>query len=199
MYFEVKERKFRMKSIPFTEIRPFIYSEITLKDEKSLDPNHPKIEEKIQDFLSLKVHNMIAEARKLLVNYPLTGVSRKFRLFEPSKVLIRLKVDHDDFPAINHQRFGGQFINEVSNPSELILLSKKRKDYFKPGDTNNNSIQGELRQLIAEGDEEEIYKIKIEDLVNETLASNRNSLSILAETDMAKVIYFLISALYIIY
>lgn len=61
---EIKLKKFRLKSIPFTQIRPFIYKDICLQDEQGLDANDPKVEEKIKEILRQKVHSMIQEARE---------------------------------------------------------------------------------------------------------------------------------------
>ena len=46
----------------------------------------------------------------------------------------------------------------------------------------------EMLKIIQEGEEEAIFKINIEDLVNETLENNNKSLSVLVETEMAQAL-----------
>lgn len=196
-FFEVKQRKFRMKPIRYQQVRVFHYDEMVLRNVPGLDPNHPKIEDKIKEALGRKIRDMIREARSEI---PLATEADgsfefgpKFKIADPEKVLIRLKVDYEGFQAINHQRFGSQFVADVANPTEILLLSKKRKEMLRvagqPGNGGgDHTAQGELRMLIAEGAEEEIHKIKIEDLVNETLANGKSQLSILSEAEMAKAL-----------
>ncbi len=184
-YFEVKERKFRMKPIKYSAIRPFVYDEIVLKDFPDLNANDPKIEDKIREKLSTKVNSMIREARSE-IDQTHQNENQHFTVLNPEKVLIRLRVEYDGFPSINHQRFGSQFVNAVANPSEILLLAKKRKEVVK-AEGGDQAIRGDYKQIFAEGVEEEINKIMIEDLVNNVLASGKNSLSVLLENEMAKV------------
>lgn len=196
-YFEVKERKFRMKPVKFQQVRQFIYDEVCLKNYKELDPSNNRIEELIKEVLRKKVNEMIKEGRNYLLEQEQQKnnehdtyddmIQTRFTLTDPKKVLIRLKVDHEGFNAINHQRFGAQFIGEVANPAEVLLLTRKRQEVVRKT-IDNISAQGELRQLLAEGAEEEIHRIRIEDLVNETLANSKYSLSILTENDMAQAL-----------
>jgi len=221
--FEVKERKFRMKSIPFKQIRPFVYQEINLMDHRNLDANNPRIEEMIKDLLTTKVKEMIVEARGLIASEdtstttananenvnamettdaisPTTASNSvaKYKIMDAKKVLIRLKVDFEGFPGINHQRFGAQFVGEVANPSEVLLIARKKRDNLRVTNDPNltNAIQGELRHLLDSngggaggggGDDDAINKIKIEDLVNSTLQHSKNSLALLLENDMSEV------------
>ncbi len=208
--FEVKDRKFRIKPLPFKQIRPFVYQELSLFDNRALDVNSPKIEEQIKDYLTTKIKEMIVEARSLIatddgasavnanaMEVDASSSPNKFKIMDAQKVLIRLKVDFDGFPGINHQRFGAQFVGEVANPSDILLISRKRRENLRVTNDPNltNAIQGELRHLLEEssnggGDDDAINKIKIEDLVNSTLQHSKNSLSVLLENDMAQVRHY---------
>jgi double-strand break repair protein MRE11 len=42
-------------------------------------------------------------------------------------VLVRLKVDHTGFPALNNQRFGARFVGQVANPTDILLFHKRKK------------------------------------------------------------------------
>jgi hypothetical protein len=193
-FFEIKDRKFRLKPIKYYQMRQFLYDEISLKDFPELQNSGSKVEEIMKKVIYNKIMSMVREARSNLTEtenpeddsqLPLV----KCKILEPSKVLIRLKVDYEGFTAINHQRFGSQFVGEVANAGDILLMTKKRKDPgIKGAKELTTTVQGELRQLLAEGEEDEINRIRIEDLVNETLANSKHSLSILSEGEMAQVI-----------
>ncbi len=185
-YFEIKDRKFRMKPVRYKSIRSFVYDEVNLRDYSDLNPNDPKIEDKIRDKLTIKVNNMIREAR-VQDESEQNDELKHFKILNPEKVLVRLRVEYDGFPAINHQRFGSQFVNSVANPSELLLLAKKRKEQTK-FEVDPSKV-GDFKQIFADGVEEEINKIMIEDLVNNVLSAGKSTLSVLQENEMAKVRY----------
>ena len=203
-FFEIKEKKFRMRAIKYKQVRQFIYRELSLRDFPHLDPNHSKIEDQIKDVLITRINEMILEGRAAITagNTEAGGAAGsanedaqlpvvKYTLRDPHKVIIRLRVDHEGFPALNQQRFGAHFVGEVANPADVLLFAKKRKETSNratEGAMSNRTHAGEdLKKILAEGGEDEINKIKIEDLVNETLATSNHTLSLLAETEMAQV------------
>lgn len=173
-----------MKPIKYHQIRQFWYDEICLKDFTELETSGNRTEEITKQILHKKVTQMLNEARSN-VDGDVDTLDSKFKIIDPKKVLLRLKVDHEGFPSLNHQRFGSQYVGEVANPADILLLTKKRKEPARAKDVQ--SRQGELRQLLVDGEEDEINRIKIEDLVNETLSNSRYSLSILSENEMAQV------------
>jgi double-strand break repair protein MRE11 len=191
VHFEVKERKFRSKPIKFRNVRQFIYEDISLKDIPTLNPTDPKAEERVKEELRRKVLQMLQEARSA-VSEP---ADTKYKIIDPNKVLVRLRVDHEGFPALNHQRFGSQFVGEVANPSDILLLVKRKREGQRGTGDAHRTAQNELKQLLDEGIEEEIHRIKIEDLVGEALANSKNSLSLLVEEEMAQVDSSMIYAL----
>eukprot|EP01039_Chlorochromonas_danica_P003315 gene3315-3636_t len=182
VFFEVKERKFRSKPIRYQNVRQFIFDDIALRGIPGLEPNDPKVEEKMKEELAKKVVSMISEARRGI----LEPAATKYGIIDPQKVLVRLRVDHEGFPSLNHQRFGSQYLGDVANPAEILLLTKKRKEINRSNFETREAVKNELRQLIEEGAEEEVHRIKIEDLVNEALSGGKNALSILAESEMAQ-------------
>lgn len=194
-FFEIKEKKFRMKAIKYKQVRQFLYKDISLRDFPHLDPNHTKIEEQIKDVLVTKINEMILEGRAAIEPdaAPAPGEPvPKFKLCDPQKILVRLRVDHEGFPALNQQRFGAHFVGEVANPADVLLFAKKRKETSlraTEGKLSNrtHAAQEDFKKILAEGAEDEINKIKIEDLVNETLAASNHTLSLLAEAEMAQV------------
>jgi hypothetical protein len=86
-------------------------------------------------------------------------------------VLVRLRVEHSNFPVINQQRFGSQFVGIVGNPSELLLFGKKKQENVRAMEQDKGTKNVSALKTIQEGEEDAIMKINIEDLVNETLAT----------------------------
>ena len=229
-FFEIKEKKFRMRAIKYKQVRSFLYKDVSLRDYPHLDSNNVKIEENIKDLLITKINEMILEGRSLIDTSSITTSTNngnnnsssnlaienntpsnttdndnnttnssntsnipttKFQLRDPHKVLIRLRVDHEGFPSLNQQRFGSYFMNEIANPADIILFIKKRKEIIHFNSNNEkkikNSAHEDFQKILAEGEDDQMSKIKIEDLVNETLASSNHTLSLLGETEMAQV------------
>ena len=164
-FFEVKEKKFRMKPIKYQQNRYFIYNELCLKDNLSLNPNSPKVDDQIRDIVITKINEMIVTGRNAVENnndndnndhnnssndnYKMTT---RFKIKDPQKILIRLKVDYFGFNSFNVQRFTSQFVNEVANANSIILLAKKKKEFVKTVENRNNN---DYKQLLGE---EGIYR-----------------------------------------
>ena len=45
---------------------------------------------------------------------------RKYKIKDPEKVLVRLKVEHTGFATLNNQRFGSQFVGEVVSSAQCV-------------------------------------------------------------------------------
>ena len=81
------------------------------------------------------------------------------------------------------------FAGEVANPSELLLFAKKKPENLRAVENGNNgNKESYIMKIIEEGEEDAIFKINIEDLVNETLGIGNRSLSVLVETEMAQAL-----------
>lgn len=205
--FEIRQKKFRFKAHPYSQVRMFLYDDVALRDLVRLDPTHPKIEEHIKEVLARKVNEMLKEGRRSVRAAATVeeeeqeegggASSRRFSLIDPHKIILRLRVDHEGFPSVNQQRFGAQFIGEVANPNDILLMSKKKREVHRAaagggaegaGGRNSGSKAEDWKAILAEGAEEEMNKIRIEDLVNETLTNNKNQLSLLAEGEMAQAL-----------
>lgn len=65
-FIEIKEKKFRMTPVRFSQVRQFIYQEIALRDFEFLHPTNPKIEEQIKSVLTTRVNEMIVEGRSAI-------------------------------------------------------------------------------------------------------------------------------------
>jgi double-strand break repair protein MRE11 len=121
---------------------------LSLKDVPNLDPDHPKCDAKVSQVLQEKVEVLIHDAREkyqellqaartegnvlakfFMEGHPAHGKSPlKNVIQKEDEVLVRLKVDHTGFAAMNNQRFGAKFVGQVANPVSTcsyahILLS----------------------------------------------------------------------------
>jgi hypothetical protein len=83
---EVKGRFFRMQPIPYTQIRPYIYSDISLSAIPDLDANDPKVEERMHSVLAARVRHLVEEARKSSAAVALAGADQDFHIDRPEMV-----------------------------------------------------------------------------------------------------------------
>jgi double-strand break repair protein MRE11 len=128
---DIRGQAFRLRPIPLTQVRTFMMGEISLHEHRTLDPDDPKVEQKVKQLLKEEVDLLIYQAKEKSADiqqcaqengnilagareHPLTN-----KLEKPDEVLVRLKVEHSGFSVINNQRFGAQFIGQVANPVSL--------------------------------------------------------------------------------
>ena len=143
---DVREGQFRLTSIPLTQVRSFVVSTVRLADVPRLDPDDPKVDAKVSKVLEEKVRVLIHDAREkrreLLKDAKAggNGLARycekydggdnssvgemplKHTLHKEDEVLVRLKVDHTGFAAVNNQRFGAKFVGDVANPVSVSCM-----------------------------------------------------------------------------
>lgn len=131
---DVKDSLFRLRPIPLTQVRSFVIGAVNLAQEPRLDPDDPKVDIKVAKTLEDKVRVLILDAKEkrdellsaakegcnILARH-LTGdddsaFPLKHTLNKQEEVLVRLKVDHTGFSAVNNQRFGAKFVGQVANP-----------------------------------------------------------------------------------
>lgn len=108
------------------------------------------------------------------------GRDLEFRVLNPEKVLVRLRVDHAGFPSLNNQRFGGQFLKEVANPGDTLLFSRKQALGVRTKPRSRTTAVEE----VLEGETPEIDRIRIEDLVKKSLETSEKKLVVLPEMEM---------------
>lgn len=85
--------------------------------------------------------------------------------------------------CLNLQRFGTKFIDDVANPSDIILFAKKKAEGQKSlaagGVGHSTAFQSEFTAWL-EGDKDAVNKIKVEDLVCDALTNQQKQLGLLA-------------------
>ena len=140
---DIREGQFRLTAIPLTQVRSFVLGTVRLADERNLDPDEPKVDTKVSKLLEDKVRVLIHDAREkrreLLIdaeeggnvlakyynnnnNDGIAGIPLKHTLHKEDEVLVRLKVDHTGFAAVNSQRFGAKFVGETANPVSTLYV-----------------------------------------------------------------------------
>ena len=193
------DKKFRLTPFRFTQIRPFIYKDISLNQLNIDNPNtlqlhDPKIDEKMKTYLGTIVQEMINEAKVIvneMKNYNIDNL--KYKLRQPNLALLSLRVDPTNYPTINQQRFGSQFVGKIANPSDLMIYSRKKKELHRRPN-NNNVTRSAIFDENDENDEENIgslgdnNKIKVEELVVQALGQSNRNLFILPECDLSNAL-----------
>lgn len=179
---EIREKKFRMFPLKFTQVRPFIFADVILKDIAGLRDSDPKIEEKIKVLLTAKVQEMVKAARNDSEEVRNSVPDLLYRVKDPSQVLVRLRVDHTGFPTLNQQRFGAEFVGEVANPSDILSFTKKKAEMSRAVEGYADHAS-RIVHLVDDADGAE-ETIKIEELVKETLSTGNKHLSLLLEVSL---------------
>jgi double-strand break repair protein MRE11 len=110
---KVYKKTFKLEAIPLRSVRQFLIDEIVL-GEQQLQITDKNIELRIEQLLSKRVEKMIEECRKTRYCYDK----------QPTKPLIRLKVDYTGFEPINEIRFAQKFIQKVANPRNILQFYK---------------------------------------------------------------------------
>ncbi|OQS04777.1 double-strand break repair protein [Thraustotheca clavata] len=178
---EVLGGNFRLRSIPLNTVRPFKMGEVVLKDVDGLDPNDPKVADKIHSVLTVRVQELIDQA-KAEMNEANTRSSEEI---ESTEILIRLRVEHSGFPVINNQRFGGQFVGRVANPSDILLFTRRKED-AKSNKEDKKQIGGLLAPIRPPPPSDAV--VRVEQILSETLDNAENKLDIFPEVNMANAL-----------
>jgi double-strand break repair protein MRE11 len=185
---DINGKNFRLHTIPLTNVRSFVTSEISLREHRSkLDPEDPKIDQKVADILDEEVRVMalnaqekreevLAEARAAGSDAMEKNCGIKYKLEGPDQVLVRIRVEHSGFSIINAQRFGAKFVGDVANPADLLLFHR-RKDGTKGGGGTSTARHKTILQHPIVPDE--IDRTNMEDMVMEHLEVPDQSMKLL--------------------
>jgi double-strand break repair protein MRE11 len=174
----IKGQKFRVTQHKYKQMRPFVFSNVALKDY--LDPHDPKISDKLAEFLRGRVIELITEAREQSSiaeeSYP--GVDLTHRITNPTYVLVRLRVESDGFPSLHVQRFGQRFVGNVANPGDILLFAKQKKEKsalgsVKPAAKQKGDANADDGDDGSDDESEAVRKIKIEEFVAEQMDANK--------------------------
>ncbi|CAB1100076.1 unnamed protein product [Ectocarpus sp. CCAP 1310/34] len=179
---EIRGNDFRLQAVPLSQVRPFRMGEIVLSEVDGLDSKGANVDEAVGEALANQVEQMVEELRKEDEELALTPPQGQ-EIEKRNQVLVRLKVEHSDFPTLNNQRFGSQFMGKVANPSDLLLFYRRRNaGGGAAGDSalggGKSSRSGGLSDPIRP---DNLADIRVEDLVTENLENADKKLSLLVE------------------
>jgi len=140
-------------------VRPYVFEHLILSetlDESGLDPKDPKLEEAVDDYLELKVNELIQRAKDEHPHHYGPGVDET-----KLRPLIRLRVEHTGFCTVNRQRFGQKFVDRVANPVDILQFHKEAaKREKKAGAAKENEAdEEELHGLMGENDQPSVANI----------------------------------------
>lgn len=170
--------QFKLKPIPLTMVRPFLIEDVVLADIEELEASGAPSAEDINKVLAAKVEEMIEIAQRQAP--PARFRDQTCKLNHPEQVLIRLRVDHTGFDAVNVQRFGGQFVGKVANPSEILHFARVAK---RQAATRSRS-QKSKDTLEEPAEEEQMDVVRVEDLVKTLLDNGQKRLEVLDESKL---------------
>ncbi|CAM9463781.1 unnamed protein product [Phaeothamnion confervicola] len=188
----VSGSNFLLEPLPLTQVRSFKVEEVCLGDMEELDPDSPSVEADVAAMLRAKVEAVVAELRQESPPPPPLP-KQLYKLEHCEKVLVRVRVEHTGFPTINMQRFGGGFVEEVANPSDLLLFHKKRASAADSSAAAKGTAggavgtAGRLGAAFGEGlrGETGLEEVSVEDLVENNLQTANGALMLLPREPMS--------------
>jgi double-strand break repair protein MRE11 len=182
----IKGKDFGIETIRLKTVRPFIYRDIALMDDKrmcELSMQSGDIKPKVARYLMDIVEDMIEEAHESWKEAnqesdDFDGGS------EVPKPLIRLRVDYSapeggNFEVDNPQRFSSRFQGKVANLTDVVQFHRKRSTIKTGKSKAENPEEERLAQM-------EMDSIKVAALVEEFLAAQ--SLTILPQNTFSDAV-----------
>lgn len=189
----VRRSQFKIEPIPLTMVRSFVMKDVSLTNYDNLDPEDPKIDDKItailNDELELCIHNAKEKTEELLKDAKKAGNDMVddqddmvYKLQRRDEYLVRLRVEHSGFSTLNNQRFGAKFVGRVANPTDILLFSRNKVQTAGVSQAKKKSKgSGALDEPVAP---EELQQTSVEDLVKENLESADQKLELLKEKQL---------------
>jgi double-strand break repair protein MRE11 len=136
---DINGKNFRLHPVPLTQVRSFITTDLCLREHRAkLDPDDNHIEDKVTKVLEEEVNVMIINAREKIGEVhqeaqdagsnagDATESPLKYKILNPDRVLVRLRVEHSGFSSMNNQRFGAKFVSEIANSDNILLFHRKK-------------------------------------------------------------------------
>ena len=194
---DIKGKNFRMHTVPLTQVRSFVMSDVNLREHRAnLDPDDSKIDKKVTKVLEEQVNAIIMDAKdeqaKIIQeakeagsnaaeeDSPLVG-----RLLNPEKVLVRLRVEHTGFQTLNNQRFGAKFVDEIANSDNILLFRREKKSTKTAESKATRKAREAVKKPI---DPEELERTNVEDLVASILELPGSKLKLLSEKGLGEAL-----------
>jgi double-strand break repair protein MRE11 len=191
---DIAGKQFRLHTVPLTQVRPFVTTEISLKEHREkLDPDDHRIDEKVTAVLQEEVKVMVLSAREkrqeVLEDALAAGSNAgaepsplHYTLDKPHEALVRIRVEHSGFTTLNGQRFGASFVGQVANPEDILLFHRKKE--IKPAAAS----RVRTKKSSAIPPEELADTCNMEGLVTGFLEAPETKLKLLSEKALAEAL-----------
>eukprot|EP00752_Nemacystus_decipiens_P013425 g11888.t1 len=183
---EIRGNDFRLQAVPLSQVRPFRMREIVLNEVEGLDSKGVNVDEAVGEALAREVEKMVQELHQeeeKLATEPPEG--QEYLVEKRDQVLVRLKVEHSDFPTLNNQRFGSQFMGKVANPADLLLFYRRHNFDGRAAGGSGTAAGGSTSRsrggLSDPIRPDNLADLRVEDLVMENLETADKKLSLLLE------------------
>eukprot|EP00957_Ditylum_brightwellii_P062837 4767791-Ditylum_brightwellii.AAC.1 len=183
---DIRGCQFRLKPIPLSMVRAFATGEVSLgrgnamNAEDELDPDDPKVEENMMEYLSAHVSRLIDDAREQ------GKILREDALVEANKALQRKRHrrnHNEDDEEMGEMGLGKPMFTiqkpDQANPSDLLLFHRRRQLDAHDSATNKSKTNSSL--LAEPLDPEELAELNVEDLIQDNLEMADKKLEILDE------------------
>ena len=129
----VSGKDFDVETIRLKTVRPFMYKEITLSDDKRMrDISHESDNEgKVHAYLIGIVEQLIEEAKESWMELQHESGEDSEEDIVPPLPLIRLRVEYTapeggTYKLENPQRFSNRFVDRVANTSDVVQFHRKK-------------------------------------------------------------------------
>lgn len=186
-------REFKLEPIRLKSVRPFVYKDIVLSNEKEALKIAKKSEHRgeLTRFLEGTVRKLIKQAKEEW----LESQGPEYDSNDPEAEhmplpLVRLRVETTSpdggvtkFDVENPQRFSNRFINEVANRNDVVQFFARKKASATRTVVQDTQLDAEI---LAKFGDDEINAIKVQSIVKEFLAAQ--SLSILPQNRFGKAV-----------
>jgi double-strand break repair protein MRE11 len=160
-------RDFHLEKIRLKTVRPFVYKEIILAEQKEMKNvwRKPNNRTTITQFLSEMVEELIEEAKEEWLSLQEES-SQEVEIPLP---LVRLRVEYSspegNFEMENPQRFSSRFVGKVANSHDVVQFHRKKTTYKR---IKTDDMEIDEEKLLAKMDND-IQNITFKDLVGEFL------------------------------
>lgn len=160
-------RDFHLEKIRLKTVRPFVYKEIILAEQKEMKNvwRKPNNRTTITQFLSEMVEELIEEAKEEWLSLQEEN-SQEVEIPLP---LVRLRVEYSspegNFEMENPQRFSSRFVGKVANSHDVVQFHRKKATHKR---IKTDDMEIDEEKLLAKMDND-IQNITFKDLVGEFL------------------------------
>ena len=193
---DVKGKNFRMHTVPLTQVRSFVMSDVSLSQRMpNTDSSENKFTEKVTKVLEEQVNMILldakddrqailAEARAAGSNAGDEDSPLVNKLQQPEKVLVRLRVEHTESNKVSNHRFGAKFVDEIANPDNILLFRRE-----KVAKAMESKAARKARESLKEPvDPDEIERTDMGDLVNTILELPGSEMKLLGRKTLGEAL-----------